>query len=287
MFARKKTTAVVAVGAAWLVAMAACGDEASVATDDDAGSGATGPGGAGGSGGSPATTTSSAVTSGTANGGAGGDGTGGMGTCTFAGFDQACNDCVDTACSAEKQACCNAPGCVGLIDCAATNCGDTSDLTCILSNCGAELAAAGGPGGLGTTAAQNVATCAAPACPACTDGAGGAGGMGAGGGGAGGMGGGGTGGGAPSCSFSSFDASCNTCVDNACPSEAQACCATAGCVDLVNCAVTSCPTDPTDPVCVSSMCSNELAAAGGLSGPGTQAALSLANCAEPACPNCF
>ena len=176
-------------------------------------------------------------------------------TCMFSAFDASCNTCLDGMCMTEKAACCNAMGCVDLVDCVATNC-PSGDLNCVIANCSAEIQAAGGPTGPGAMAAQGVATCGASNCPTCLggQGGGGQGGMGQGGmaqGGAGqggmaqggaGQGGMGQGGGGGACTFMGYSNACNMCLDNQCTAEEAACCNTTGCQDLVECVPPTAPT---------------------------------------------
>ena len=98
---------------------------------------------------------------------------------------------------------------------------------------------------------------------------------------------GGQGGSMMGCNFSSLDGMCNLCLDGSCMMEKTACCATTGCVPLVNCAVSSNCTNPVDINCVQINCSVELANAGGIGGPGSLAALDIATCGETNCPQCL
>ena len=102
--------------------------------------------------------------------GAGGMGQGGMGqggACTFVGYSNACNMCLDNLCTAEESACCSTTGCQGLVECVAANCANPQDLACIVNMCSMELQAAGGTNGQGTLAAQSLGICAGNNCPSC------------------------------------------------------------------------------------------------------------------------
>ena len=121
------------------------------------------------------TSTTNSSSASTGGGGTGGSGTGGAGMCVP---EDDCEQCAADECPAEAEACCMATGCQELLICVATNCEDTSDLTCVLNMCGPELDAAGGPTGDGTAAAQAMAPCLTPvlecpeagsACEACVN----------------------------------------------------------------------------------------------------------------------
>ena len=297
----------IALGAAAFVVSATffgCGGDSQTGDTTSTGTGVgTGTGSGTGSGvGGAGTGTGTGTGTGAGVGGTGGMGTGGMGqggamTCMFSAFDATCNTCLDGMCMAEKAACCNAMGCVDLVDCVATNC-PSGDLNCVLASCSAEIQAAGGPTGPGAMAAQGVATCGASNCPTCLGGQGGGGqggmgqggssqgGMGQGGSSQGGMGQGGMGqGGGGSCTFAGYSNACNMCLDNQCTAEEAACCNTTGCQDLVECVAANC-SNPQDLACIFNMCSTELSAAGGPSGAGSMAAQSMATCAGNNCPSC-
>jgi MYXO-CTERM domain-containing protein len=88
---------------------------------------------------------------------------------------------------------------------------------------------------------------------------------------------GGAGGGSmlPTC-VDDMDA-CQVCAGEECFTEAQACCDAQGCQDLVLCVLDNCAS-PTDIQCAFANCQAELNAAGGIQGPGTQAAQGLGQC---------
>jgi hypothetical protein len=77
---------------------------------------------------------------------------------------------------------------------------------------------------------------------------------------------------------------CEVCASEACPAEAATCCATAGCLDLVACALaTGCANDPDPLACFQAdTCMDEIIAAGGPAGAGTTAAQAVGNCAVAA-----
>jgi hypothetical protein len=90
------------------------------------------------------------------------------------------------------------------------------------------------------------------------------------------MGGGGPGG-AGSCVASGH---CEICAEAQCTSEWNTCCSTTGCIALARCVFDNCNADPLAITCIQAMCTAELAAAGGIGGPGATPGIALASCLQ-------
>lgn len=89
-------------------------------------------------------------------------------------------------------------------------------------------------------------------------------------------------GGAPACAPVG---ECEICAADQCASQWNSCCQTTGCVDLSRCVRDNCDSDPFDLTCINASCSSELAAAGGVGGPGATAGISLGTCLQTALAN--
>lgn len=78
---------------------------------------------------------------------------------------------------------------------------------------------------------------------------------------------------------------CEICAADQCASQWNTCCQTTGCIDLSRCVRDNCDSDPFDLACINASCPSELAAAGGVGGPGATAGVSLGTCLQTAIAN--